>query len=106
MMILILNGCTSAGKSSIARALQDAFDEPYLTTGIDDALRMIPAGLHNDPDGVSFVKEEGDGGVRLALGSFGRAVLNAHHRAIAAMARAGVNLILDEVILDADLRKD
>jgi chloramphenicol 3-O-phosphotransferase len=34
-VIVILNGASSAGKSTVARALQDAWDEPALIWGID-----------------------------------------------------------------------
>lgn len=33
--IVLNNGTSSAGKSTLARALQEAMDEPYLHTGID-----------------------------------------------------------------------
>jgi chloramphenicol 3-O phosphotransferase len=40
--IVYLNGIPSAGKTSIAVALQDALDEPFLVLGIDTFLRMLP----------------------------------------------------------------
>ncbi len=33
--IIVLNGCPSAGKTSMAKAIQQTFDAPYLHMGID-----------------------------------------------------------------------
>jgi chloramphenicol 3-O phosphotransferase len=40
--IIILNGVGSAGKSSIARALQDIAMQPYLHVPMDAFLDMLP----------------------------------------------------------------
>ncbi len=34
-MIILINGCPSAGKSTIAKELQKLHDKPLLHTGID-----------------------------------------------------------------------
>ena len=105
MDVIFLNGCTSAGKSSIARLLQTRLATPHLRTGIDDAFALLPDHLHNHPEGFSFDRCE-QGQVRLNFGPFGLATLKAHNRAAAAMARSGVPVILDEVILTDELRAD
>ena len=105
MTVIFLNGCTSAGKSSIARSLQDQMRSPYLLTGIDDAFAMLPPHLHNNPDGFFFDRDD-QGHVRLNFGTFGLAALKSHHRACAAIAHSGVDLILDEVVLSNELVKD
>lgn len=102
MSVIFLNGCTSAGKSSIAKALQMDLPAPYLLTGIDDAFAMLPPGMHNHEAGVFFDRDP-DGLIRLNYGEFGLAALKAHHRAAAAIAKGGVDLILDEVVLNPDL---
>ena len=103
MSVIFLNGCTSAGKSSVAKTVQNQLSAPFLLTGIDDVFSMLPANLHNNPDGF-FFDRDCDGLVRLNFGSFGLATLKAHIHSVAAIARTGMNLILDEVILTADLR--
>ena len=103
MTIVFLNGCTSAGKSSIARSLQDQLEDPYLLTGLDDALRMMPLRYHNHPEGFFFDRDQNDL-VRFNLGDVGWATLIAHQKSAAAMARSGVNLILDQVVLTAEIR--
>lgn len=104
MGVIFLNGCTSAGKSSIAKALQAILDPPHLRFGIDDAFAMLPSMLHDHPDGFYFDVDQ-RGLVRLNHGPFGRATLCAYHRAAAAMA-ASVGVIVDEVVLEPDLARD
>ena len=105
MSVIFLNGCTSAGKSSVAKTVQNQLSAPFLLTGIDHAFSMLPANLHNNPDGFFFDRDR-DGLLRLNFGSFGLATLKAHIHSVAAIAHTGMNLILDEVILTADLRKE
>lgn len=105
MALIFLNGTTSSGKTSIARALQDQLVRPYCVTGIDDAFAMLPNRLHNNPDGFFFDRDKRDL-VRLNFGPTGLACLKAHHRSVAAMALSGIDLICDEVILTEELRRD
>jgi len=105
MSLIFLNGTTSAGKTGIARALQDQLARPYCVTGIDDAFAMLPDRLHNNSEGFVFDRDE-RGLVRLNLGPVGLACLKAHNRSVAAIARCGVDLICDEVILTEELPRD
>ncbi|MEM7493156.1 MAG: chloramphenicol phosphotransferase [Pseudomonadota bacterium] len=105
MTVIFLNGCTSAGKSSIARELQSNLPEHYLLTGIDDAFAMLPPKLHGHKDGFYFDRDDANR-VRLNFGAFGLATLKAHRRACAAIAKSSVNLILDEVVLAQDMAED
>lgn len=105
MALIFLNGVTSSGKTSIAGALQDQLVRPYCVTGIDDAFAMLPDRLHNNPDGFYFDRDERDL-VRLNFGQVGLACLKAHQRSVAAIARSGIDLICDEVILTEELRRD
>ena len=63
---------------------------------------MLPDRMHNHPDGFFFDRDQA-GLVRLNFGAFGLATLNAHQAATAALAKSGVNLILDEVLLSKAL---
>ena len=40
--IILINGASSAGKTSIVRALQPILDEAYLEAGLDKFLFMLP----------------------------------------------------------------
>jgi chloramphenicol 3-O phosphotransferase len=100
--IVLLNGVGSAGKSSIARALQGILREPFLHVAMDAFLEMMPAALQDHPDGVAFetVHEEGRPLVVIRTGAIGERVFRGMRHAVAAMARQGNNLIVDDVMLD------
>jgi len=40
--IILLNGCSSAGKTSLVKEIQNLSDEFWLTFGIDDLLDAMP----------------------------------------------------------------
>lgn len=89
--VLILNGTSSSGKSTLARALQAALPGAWLHFGVDDFIRALPAGL---PGGITF----GDGG-EVRVGDAFRRLELAWMSGLAATARAGANLIVDDVFL-------
>jgi chloramphenicol 3-O phosphotransferase len=103
--ILLLNGCTSAGKSSLTRALHAQLPDCWLRFGIDDAFGMLPETLHDNRNGFWF-DTDAWGDPRLNMGPAGQTTLAAYRRAVVAMANAGARVIVDEVILDRDARDD
>lgn len=100
--IILLNGVGSAGKGSIARALQEITSEPYLHVEMDAFIEMLPASLLGHPDGISFaaVEEVERPTVAIGTGPMARRLFAGMHGAIAAMAAAGNNLIVDDVMLN------
>ncbi len=105
MGIIFLNGCTSAGKTSIARALQAQPGVTRLHFGIDDGFRLLPDRLYDDPDGF-FFDRDAQGLVRLNYGDNGRRALAAYRRAAIAIAGEGIELVVDEVVLEAEFADD
>ncbi len=99
--IIILNGVGSVGKSSIARALQDITNEPYLHVAMDAFLDMLPAAYWDHPDGFTFepMVENGRTAMAIKTGSVAERALRGMRRAVAALAGAGNNLIVDDVML-------
>lgn len=92
--ILVLNGASSAGKSSLGRALQRQLGVGWFMLGVDDLLAAIlPFG--DDPD----LFEVGSGGVVRTTDAFRRAEA-AWYAGVAAIARQAPGVILDEVLLD------
>jgi chloramphenicol 3-O phosphotransferase len=106
--VVLLNGTSSAGKSSIARALQAIMDVPYLHTGIDHFLERVPPGFVVMSDGVDPAEAAGllaviGAGPRLVevrIGPAGLRLLAGMYAAIAALARAGNHVVVDDVIHD------
>ena len=104
--IILLNGTTSAGKTTIGRALQEVMDEPYFLSGADHFQTIYPSGLitiTEDPtvtsDGLLAVY--GEGGLQeVRQGLLARRVFEGVHRAMAALSDAGLNVIVDSVITD------
>jgi chloramphenicol 3-O phosphotransferase len=92
--VIVLNGGSSAGKSSIARCLQDVLPGAWLTFGVDTLVDAMPPALQNSTEGI----EIGPNGEVSAGAEFG--LLDAAWTAgIAAMVRAGARVIIDEVFL-------
>jgi len=99
--VIVLNGGSSAGKTSAGRALQAQLPGVWFLVGIDTFLTAAPVAWGESPDGVVF---GADGSI-----TFGAACQEAygHWRvAVAALARAGTNVILDEVFLAAAADQD
>jgi chloramphenicol 3-O phosphotransferase len=108
--VVILNGASSSGKTTLATAFRDqraVAGDFWLLTGIDDFLAKLPiewlsVGAHRGPfaaDGVRF--ETTQGGLEVRVGSVGRQLLRAYQTGVAAAARAGLNVIVDEVVIDS-----
>jgi chloramphenicol 3-O phosphotransferase len=92
--VIVLNGFSSAGKTSIARALQSLLAEPFLTFGIDTLLLALPFVAENEPFGIEFFS---DG--RVVAGEEFRRIERTWYEALATIARSGTGLIIDEVFL-------
>ncbi|HSN73882.1 MAG TPA: AAA family ATPase [Anaerolineae bacterium] len=93
-VIILLNGTSSSGKTSLVRALQDILDLPLLDAGIDKFLWMLPKRYLNPPlwdDVLGRATEAGVTGQRLMSGM---------HHTIAALARTGNHVVADHVLVD------
>ena len=102
--VILLNGTSSAGKTSVAAALQRQLDEHYVRLGIDQFLSALPPDLHDSAEGVCFVDDQA--GVRPLLGPAGVKLERAFHRAVRAVADAGLNIIVDDVLFEPWLLED
>jgi chloramphenicol 3-O phosphotransferase len=102
--IVILNGVGSAGKGSIAKALQAIATDPFLHVEMDAFLNMLPQASFGHADGVIFetVEEDGKPLVVIRTGPVARRALCGMRHAVAAMAAQGNNLIIDEVMLNGE----
>lgn len=92
--VIVLNGASSSGKSAIARALQTELREPWLTFGVDTLIEAMPSTMASTEDGIAF---HPDGTV--SPGTRFRELEAAWMEGIAAMARAGARVIIDDVFL-------
>jgi chloramphenicol 3-O phosphotransferase len=101
--VIILNGVGSVGKSSIARALQDLSPEAWLHVQMDAFLDMLPARYMDHPEGLRFIRHDtSPPEVEIVCGPAVDRLLAGMRASIAALARCGNNIIVDDVLVDED----
>jgi chloramphenicol 3-O phosphotransferase len=91
--VIVLNGGSSSGKSTIARGLQSILAEPWLTFGVDTLIDALPPSLQAG-GGIEF----GPDG-QITVGPAFRRLEAAWIAGVAAMARAEARIIIDEAFL-------
>lgn len=98
--LIILNGVGSAGKSSIAKALQQIMPTPWLHIEMDKFCEMLPERYQDHPEGFAYETKEEDGKpiVIISEGPYGAKLIRGMRRAIAVMAAEGNDLIVDDVM--------
>lgn len=77
--IIILNGTTLSGKSTIAKRLQEKLTQPFFHMELDQFLAMLPPNRNID----IFHK-----------------LVEGYHNAVQGMAASGCNVIMDHVLLE------
>jgi chloramphenicol 3-O phosphotransferase len=105
--VIILNGTSSAGKSSLAKALQAALPVPYLHIGIDTMVFALPKRylyppLWHEVFHYTWPQEGSLSGLVIEAGPFGHQLVAGLHHTIAALAQTGNNVIVDHVLLEPD----
>ncbi len=117
--IIVLNGSSSAGKSTLAKAMQDAFAHPYLHLGFDTFVMMAPRrywGNSDSPEqtdhspelsqGVTMVARQAAGEPKKIEAVFGpvfRSIIDAIPLTVATLAQAGNSVIFDHVYHDPQM---
>jgi chloramphenicol 3-O phosphotransferase len=87
--ILILNGTPRSGKSSIAAAIQEAFDGPWMNLGVDVFVRHVTPKWYRPGIGLR------PGGERPELEPLVAVLFAAMYESIAAHSRLGLNVVVD-----------
>lgn len=87
--IIILNGAPRAGKSSIARAIQEAFEGPWMNLGVDVFARQVTPQRYQPGIGLR------PGGERPDLEPVVPVLFAALYDSIAAHSRLGLNVVSD-----------
>ena len=110
-IIIFLNGTSSAGKTTIALALQELFEEPFQHLALDQFRDGMPAKFRglNSPagtpgeKGLNVVPVNVTGNkpyTEIRFGEAGIKLLKGMRRAIRALAIEGNNIIIDDIILN------
>jgi len=114
--VLFLNGTSSAGKTTLAKTLQGALPDCWQHVALDQFRDGLPdkfRGL-NAPDGtlgalgLNVIPDlkNGQSYTRIHFGDAGRMVLRGMRRAMRALVDEGVNIIIDDIILEPDFLTD
>lgn len=106
--IVFLNGGSSAGKTSIAKAIQELSDTPWLHVGIDTFIGMLPSKFVEFGDRAgdgyySFARGENQRGacVQVKTGPRGEAFFQEQvPKVVQLLADFGHDIVVDEVIFD------
>jgi chloramphenicol 3-O phosphotransferase len=102
--IILLNGSSSSGKTSICKAFQHLINKPFLTLGVDTFISMIPQKYlsygEKSQEGCYFLKSQNSYGAAVSCnsGPFGDLVFKTAIDVVKTMADNGLNIIIDEVI--------
>lgn len=113
--LIVLNGPSSSGKSSIITALQDLWPRPLFASGIDTFIAGWPEshasfpGDDGSPASISAMRiVPGLGPVPSWIPEYGdefHTVMRLAHESWAKMSQGGIDLIVDHVIIDATIRE-
>lgn len=93
--VILLNGGSSSGKSGVARCLKAILPQTWISLGVDDLLDALPPSLMGTGSGIEFGSQG-----EITVGGDFREIEAAWLTGIAAMARAGARVIIDDVFLD------
>jgi len=99
--IILLNGVGSAGKSSIAKALQALSLKPFLHVQMDAFIEMLPAEYGDHPEAWSYAQVQDSSLPEIAIseGPLGRRLLQGMRHAVKALASQGLDLVVDDVLM-------
>lgn len=107
--IIYFNGPSSSGKTTLAKALQEAFAEPYLHIGIDKLIGFMPAKINNweggpAPQGFSWeagTDPTGQPIYHVGAGPFAQKITRSLKDIALLLASQQYNLIIDDVAIGA-----
>ncbi len=107
-MVIIINGASAVGKSSIVKAFQAKQTTPWLSTGIDNLFaRILPQKFYletKQKDSLAMHNNAPEDRkatlCTVKIGPEAQAVIKGMHRAIAAYAHVGNNVIVDYIKYD------
>jgi chloramphenicol 3-O phosphotransferase len=101
--VILLNGTSSAGKSSLTLALQARL--PFVRMGIDDFIyERAPIGWYGAPEGLMRVPL--NGAMVTAYGAEALKLWRTFHRAVRICVAEGLGVVVDDAILTRELLDD
>lgn len=118
--IILLNGSSSSGKTTLSITLQRLLDEPWQHVALDQFRDGLPGKVRglNSPAGtpgalgLNVVPVEhpdaptGTKVTEVRFGEYGEKVLSAMRRCVAVIANQGINVIVDDLLFKPDYLAD
>src|SRR3954470_14744232 len=103
--LIVLNGTSSSGKSTLVKALQARLDGPWLSVGIDTVVFALPKAYLDQPlwaEVFRYVPSEPGSAApfRIKTADLGVRLVRGLHRMVAALADEGHDVIVDHVLLE------
>jgi chloramphenicol 3-O phosphotransferase len=103
--IILINGTSSSGKTTLVKGLQAALPELWLEMGIDRFAYALPGRVRGRPTWPQlfrYVRPAGrsDGLFTIETTALGQQFISGMHATAAALAEAGLNVIVDHVLLE------
>ncbi|MBI5346076.1 MAG: AAA family ATPase [Chlamydiae bacterium] len=103
--IIFINGPSSSGKTTIAKALQGALDQPYLYLSFDRMIELMPAKINNwneEPHPVGFsskISKDANGNIiaQIVIGPFAEKIRQSFKEVSVTLIKSGHFLIIDDV---------
>jgi len=107
-LVIFLNGTSSAGKTTIAKALQEKAASPFLHIGIDTFLFMLPLQFLFEGKqaslGYEFIRVDDDAGPKVIVrtGYYGKKLNAVKRDTLKNLLQQKFTLIIDEVLFSDD----
>lgn len=109
IQIIYLNGPSSSGKTTLAKALQEAIEDPFLHLGIDKIIDFMPEKLNNweggfAPLGFSWESAKDPSGhpvFHVRAGPFAKRIVRSLKDIAVLLASQSYNLIIEDVAFGA-----
>ena len=103
--IILINGTSSSGKTTLVRRLQATLPDLWLEMGIDRFAYALPGRIRGEltwPQLFRYVRPGGgsDGPFTIETTELGHRFVFGMHAAAAAIAESGLNVIVDHVLLE------
>jgi chloramphenicol 3-O phosphotransferase len=114
--VLFVNGASSAGKTTLIRAVQDLVSVPYLQVGLDHCFASVPEPWGGGGPGKysaagfayeSSIRADDDlPRTSIAVGPVGAMMLAAYRRSLVTLLQHGCRLAIDELLLSDEIGAD
>ena len=103
--IILVNGTSSSGKTTLVRELQAVLPDLWLEMGIDRFAHSLPGRVAGEPVWPQLFRyvpigDGSDGRFTIQTTPLGRRFISALHATVAGLAELGFNVIVDQVILE------